>query len=335
MFLLLAVLGGAMGWVVMLFEEYRQEYRAASFLIEDRNAFTNTSLYDTEISGSLPRINPRNPSLRKIHLSVQFVELEGVVIDEPAWKALHGLPELEWLFFTDCVVKSTGDEFAGLRSLRVLDISDCRLSREDIRGIATLKKLESLQLGGVDEQVEWMAPSFAELPNLEGLGLVNVTISPQSLRHVFGMRQISNLNLYGATLDLSVMTQLAESENLKSLRLGNTNIDDASLAAVTRLRQIRDLDLSETQITDDGIASLANCESLELLNLSQTKITDETMRYLSRLPELKLLDISHTSVTNLGLEILGESDSLQEYSLLTSGTAIDEVELAKFRKNRP
>jgi len=280
-------------------------------LIAERNAITNTSLYDTELSGELPRINPRNPSLRKIHLSVQFVELEGVTIDEPVWKALHGLPELEWLFLTDCVVKTTGDEFAGLRSLRVLYISDCRLSREDLRGIATLDKLEGLQLGGVDDQVEWMAPSFAELPNLKGLELVNVAISAQSLRHIFGLRQISYLNLYGATLDLSGMTQLAELENLNSLRLSNTNIDDASLATVASLRQILQLELAKTEITD------------------------EAMRHLSRLPRLIVLDISHTQVTNVGLEILGDSESLQKDSLTTTGTAIDEAELAKFRRSRP
>lgn len=331
LFLLIAVLGCVMGWVVMMVNNYRQEWRAVDYLNQEHNALMGHSVWDAG-HGKLPALDVSQLPWR-IHRPHRIVSISSKAVDESFWKALADVKHLEHLALSDCELKTTGDEFSRFGSLRHLTLPNTPLASHDIQAIGSTRALESLDLNNVSDGSERIAPYLKDMPNLTSLRLRHSTISASAFRDICQVRSLRYLDLNGATVDWNEAHLLANLENLEALNLRESNVSDEDLVPLAALPGLKSLDLGQTNITDKGIANLANCRALENLRIDGTQITDDSMRHLTGLPMLESLNLSDTGVTSLSLDILALRNASKRVYVHIEGTVITEAERDRFIEN--
>jgi len=328
MFVLITVLGCVMGWVVMMVNNYRQEWKAVDYLNKEYDASTGPSVWETG-NGQLPVLDVSQLPWR-IHSPHRVVSIRNQTLDDAFWRALANVKQLEALGLTDCELKTTGDEFSRFGSLKHLTIVNTPLASHDIQAIGSHKDLESLDLDMVPDGAKRIAPYLKAMRNLTQLRLRDSTISASVLREICQVRSLLYLDLENATVDWSEVHLLANLDHLEALNLRQSNIADDDLAVLAALPNLKTLSLSETNITDQGIANLVHCHALKHLRIDGTQITDESMQHVARLPRLESLNISDTGVTNRSLFMLATSHSLTRFYVQIEGTAITQDEFDRF-----
>jgi len=139
-----------------------------------------------------------------------------------------------------------------------------RREARDLSPIASLHRVESLDLSNLPELVDADLESLPDLADLQTLNLDQTS------------------ERFGPPATGSGLT-------------------DATLARLRGLRRLRELSLARARITDAGLADLSGLADLESLNLGQTAITDAGLEPLKGLKRLKWLTLTGTKVTDPGV----------------------------------
>jgi internalin A len=147
-----------------------------------------------------------------------------------------------------------------------LDAHCCGMSDADLKELAGLKSLQSLNLGGALRLSDAGLKELAPLKKLQALYLFYAPVTDAGLKTLAGLRQVR-------VLDLS-----------------HTRVKDAGLKELVRLRSLQALNLSFTKVTDAGLEELAGLKRLQWLNVDRTNVTARGVAALQKkLPKCNIL----------------------------------------------
>lgn len=230
-----------------------------------------------------------------------------VPADAKSYEDLKLLPKLTKL----TIQKDSQGDLAvldALELLRELDVSNIRLSEEDISRIASHKDLTHLSVAGCG--LSGIQP-LSSLTKLQYLDLSNNTVRNisalsvmTSLQQLYlgnnvvntldalsGLKKLEVLDIsYNAVTSLDPLKGM---QNLKTLLAANNQI--ASLQALNGLTALEVLDVCHNNISD--ISPLRSAAALIELRASNNAL--ESMAGLQQLTHLRILDLSYNQITEL------------------------------------
>ncbi len=165
-------------------------------------------------------------------------------------------------------------ELAGLRSLEILDISNCRLT---ISGVNAFKSLTNLRTLNLDDVIQ-------DNSGLDLSGLANL----RELSFQLNRRRVDKAIVSDSfqERDIAAMGRLT---GLRRLQISHEGATDAALKSLTGLKHLERLSIGGDGLTDDGLACLAELPQLNSLTLSG-HFTDAGLVHLQKSQRLGLLD---------------------------------------------
>jgi hypothetical protein len=223
-----------------------------------------------------------------------------------------------------------------LRNLSVLHLGGCNIGSAGARALAEAPLLEgvsdldlSANLGGANEDAEWLAPLAARsLPNLVHLSLMRMILSDAALARIAGANwpQLLSLDLsagYGddSTLTADGVAALATgalSGHLEELHLNDHSLGDVGAVALAQgesLPHLCGLGLGDTGIGLAGLRALVEApfaRRLADLHLGGCRFGDAGAALLAsaRLPALRSLSLYACDIGEDGARALANSASL-------------------------
>lgn len=169
----------------------------------------NVSDFDVEGLGNLP--------------SLEFIEWWGEPIDEPLFRQLAALPNLQYVEFHQC---------------RLLD-----------GGLSQLKsnpRLTQLSFSLVLMPADCLKP-LGEVTQLDQLELSSCTLNdPDEIRHLRGLSRLKTLDLRGTNVDDGPVCDLAQLSDLRGLNLAGTRVTSIAIQHLETMKQLRDLGLTDS-----------------------------------------------------------------------------------------
>jgi beta-lactamase regulating signal transducer with metallopeptidase domain/Leucine-rich repeat (LRR) protein len=280
--------------------------------------FTSCNLTDHDLQ-KLSRLT----SLRELYLAQVPITDEGIASLEP----LHNLETLH-LYFTKVTdgAWQTIAKFNSLKNLRMGDksITDAgfvhfkelphleNLSFDELRAISddamsqlvTLSQLKWLSLRGQNIKISDAAVAeLSQLASLEGLDLINTTISDKGMAKLDPMKSLKRLTLPSSITDQG-LSRIGEFTSLTSLQYYGDRLTDEAIEKIALLPQLERLGLAGEGITDRGMTRLAKITTLKELEVRDSSVGDEGLAALAALPSLDYLSIHSSKITSDGLRHL-------------------------------
>ncbi|CAM8949318.1 unnamed protein product [Rhodiola kirilowii] len=306
------------------------------------SSLTELTLYDNRISGSIPSSLGKLGSLRFFNLGIN--NLSG-----PLPLSLYNLSSLTTLSLVDNglsgnILEKFGvcfphaeavalgkNYFTGIipptitntSTLKIFDVSRNQLHGNIPKSIGMLNNLEIFSVvqnnigSGKIDDLEFLS-SFANLSNLEGLGLTdnqfggvipqsvgNLSLSLQRLalgrNRIYGsipvqIGNLINLTLLGIesnSLAGEIPASIGNLYNLRRLVLGQNKLSGIIPSLIGNLTNLSILSLSENQLEGSLPSSLQNCISLLGLNIQNNRLHgDSSLKIVSSLNQIVLLSMS-------------------------------------------
>jgi uncharacterized protein (TIGR02996 family) len=247
-------------------------------------------------------------AVRELDLTGQRVTPVAVaaLVRSPRWAGLETLKLGHGNHGPGCFA-ALGSVLA-LPRLRRLHLNSNRPGAlEGLRGAAWLRRLDTLDLGGCELNVEDVAAFFGEgeWPALEDLNLWAMHGGDSGGRLADALRRMPRLRTLGLSWrhfaePLRPLTQ-GGFETLHSLNvMGGFQRDSSGLFPTAAFPNLRDLDVSANRLTGQlaGLADSALARSLRRLNLGGCKLSDaEILSFArtARMPELETLHLGESS----------------------------------------
>ena len=286
------------------------------------------------------------PKLRNVTLRC------GPGVTENGWGMLDGiLPQLQCLrllpMHQGCVSSCAGhpctafDKFEVFPQLTGLDLSWNALTPSAILSIASLSRLEVLNLkNGVDVDDE-AVEGLTSVPTLRVLNLSGTDVTDDGLMSLNELElEVLNLSTCDGVTD-DGMYWLQHIRSLKKVDISNCHaITSAGIEQLTNLPDLTDLhmrgmkplgcsSLSKMKrlasislrdcgwVKDETLEDLARCKTLKSVCLRNCyQITDNGLKMLCRLPLLRSVHLRGcTQITDVGLNCLGASPDLEDIDL--------------------
>ncbi|MBA61328.1 MAG: hypothetical protein CMJ76_03090 [Planctomycetaceae bacterium] len=218
-----------------------------------------------------------------------------------------------------------------LTTLRKLSVRHGHFKDSDLRPLANLKKLTSVELQSLNfdgsglahltgsrgittlklnnnpawnpDESKWLQ----ELPLLKEIQLAYTNSTDVTLNALANHTELQTLILDHTAVSFMGIKALANNDQLIHLSLRGCELGRQQENALGQLSTQfpLTLDLSRSNISDKSVKSLKSLHIVQL-NLSETDITDTGLKYLADHPHCEQLDLSFTACSSDGLsEILG------------------------------
>lgn len=153
---------------------------------------------------------------------------------------------------------------AGLRKLRVIDLTFTDVTGASLRTLSSFTELISVRLEGCNVKDEHLAP-LAEMPQLAMLYLGRTKVSDAGLKHLRGLKNLNLLQLSDCTITdagLASLGNLPVIQHLwlsKTIRYGDddrSDLTDACVGYLISLDTLLDLRIADSELTEGGIQKL-------------------------------------------------------------------------------
>jgi Leucine-rich repeat (LRR) protein len=196
------------------------------------------------------------------------------------WHTLQSLTEIELTHTT--VTQAEVEYIARLKTVRVLDATDCVFHRDALFPLQRMNWLRSLSL----EFASHGSSRFADkasvdsdfftflrgLPELESLTL-STTVSEETLKYILKLEQLRWLSLGGVT-DLSTGTAsaFASLQQLENLLIYSIEDPTPLLNGLKHHQKLAQLSLVSAELSDQDLESIVAIGPLEIINFRVSKI---------------------------------------------------------------
>ena len=126
----------------------------------------------------------------------------------------------------------------------------------ELKELAGLKSLQSLNIGGALNLTDAGLKELAALKNLKGLYLFYSHVSDAGVKHLAEVKTLEALDLSNTRVTGAGMKDLARLKNLQALNLACTEVSDAGLKELAALANLRYLNVERSGITATGVKKL-------------------------------------------------------------------------------
>jgi internalin A len=184
---------------------------------------------------------------------------------------------------------------AKARPVTEIDLVDLTLTTADLGELSRMASLKFVNLSGC-ELPEGAGTFLAAMPQLQGLDLERVRLSPQLLMDLSHAPNLTTLDLEETKITPEIAAHLVEFSQLKRLDLSRSDIAESEVAKLFAIPHLEDLCLNGTDITDAAFANAKQASRLESLRLVDTKTTYDLVTQLKGHPAL-------TRLQQTGLEL--------------------------------
>lgn len=174
------------------------------------------------------------------------------------------------------------------RHLQEVELEGDGLTDEDLRQLAPIKTLRSLNIGDARSFSGTGLSHLRYLPHLEKLCLYRIPITDDGAQALPELRHVKELNLVGSLFGAK------------------------GCEAISRMTRLAGLYTCGPEFDEEAARHLTKLSNLEHLNLRDTRLSDENLGAIVGLPRLKVLHFDGAKVTFSGLMKLASSDSLEE-----------------------
>jgi hypothetical protein len=199
-----------------------------------------------------------------------------------------------------------------LPGLRVVSLTDARITDEGLR-------------------------LLGEMPELTSLYLRNTAITDAGLVHLKGLKRLFLINLSDTAITDKGLEHIARMPQVTMLRLDGTKVTDEGLGHLKPLKKLWVLGLDRTAITDEGLAHLAGFDELDCLDLNGTGVTGRGLKCLAGLPNLKRLFLNGSKMNDAGVRQLRHFPALAYVDLdrtNVTDAALQDLDCFRSRKIR-
>jgi Leucine-rich repeat (LRR) protein len=216
----------------------------------------------------------------RTHPGAGAVSFKGYDLTDRAMPSFAGMSKLAFLCLAYTQVGDAGLKYLENLPLRVLDLSDTRVTDD---GMDAVNKIHSLDCLFVNETDVGDA-GVARLKDLSNLGEIHLNDS-----------RVTDM----------CAGMIAEHKNIWKVSLAATHTTDKALVDLSTLPQLTTLDLTNTDVTIKGLRLLKNKPLMKTLLMVASRLTDDDLEQITQiLPTLQRLDIGRTGITDAGLKHL-------------------------------
>jgi hypothetical protein len=203
------------------------------------------------------------PTLKFLRLSTYGATDERTRITDQQLREIGKLPLVEELSLHGMSIAEHGvRHLAGLRSLRVLNLSRTKISGAGFEKFSSLQHLEELDLHATD-------------------------VTDEGVRYLAALRSVRILNLIDTKITDAALMYLSAMESLECLYLDDNDITNESLVHLAKLRKLRRLGLGGTKVSDAGLKIIQRFGSLESVGFNHCAISDAGIMELGRVASLR------------------------------------------------
>ncbi len=223
-------------------------------------------------------------------------------------------------------------------NLYVLDVEDCSITDQSMKGIASLANLHGLNLSGTlitdagGAQLGALAKlAFIDLGGTKVAARTVVALRPLPLYEVFldqtfvgkeiatlggfapGLTRfdVSALQVYKPTdADLA---WLASAPNLTEVGLSGAKVHDRLVQQLAALPGLRKLRVAGTLITLPTVQAIARRVQLEEVDLAQTPVDDASASALLAMPNMRILRLDRTAIGDASLRVTPSAALVELY----------------------
>jgi len=234
------------------------------------------------------------------------------------------------------------------------------MNQTGVSKLATLTKLTSLSLGGLDLSDDALAGLLRTMTclrklnisrcadagdatmralsatcseSLEDLCLAYTNVSDEGLlQSLPALSRLRRLDLDSCSVGDSGLAALSSLHSLSCIDLSDTGAGSVAMSALARLPVISQVNLSFTDINDFALQRLCKATSLRSLNLDSRTVTDAGLVHVARLPHLEILDLFGATISDAGCAHVARAKSLRSLELCSG--AVTDAGVAKLSELR-
>ena len=183
------------------------------------------------------------------------------------------------------------DLFAEQNDLESLQISNCLggFNSTDVAKLAGLKKLKTLGFSNcriTDASVKIIAQAFPDLSSLDVSR--NPLLTDASAKEIAKLKQLEVLNLLFCNFSEFGIMSIATLPKLKALDIRSNPISDGGMGVLAKMPSLRSLK-HRGSVSDTGIKALTQAKGLDNLEIQDFKITGQSGQYIRQLENLTSL----------------------------------------------
>jgi Leucine-rich repeat (LRR) protein len=280
-------------------------------------------LYNTKISDEGILHLQYSSSLRDLTVGETSVSNVGVA-------ALGKVTSLESLYLSSWNTEDVFKDLTGLKHLKELNLTEINYTGAGLGQLREFRALEILWLPPAPKGID--LSFLRELPRLEELFIMKVTLTAQNMNSLSSASSLKRLETSGVRVEEHDYSALGRLTSLEGLfwRADSRNPEHATgdkiLKAIAGLKKLQTLYFSGCSPTREGLQLLRTLPSLSTLwNIGISEIADDRERHLGRLTHLKDLHLIGDNIPPGALEQLRGLKSLQELTLYVSETHTGEL----------
>ncbi|MCE9561992.1 MAG: protein kinase [Planctomycetes bacterium] len=188
----------------------------------------------------------------------------------------------------------------------VLQVND-----HDLRQLACLKQLESLNLGRQEQVTTAGLSHFAGCSKLKRLGIFATQIGGDGVPLLNKFQRLEQFQFNVGDSD-KWAEGLAKIPTMREVHAYRSDLSDEGVKHLTKLPNLEIVTFSDLRITDSSLKSLTSCKSLRSVNLdSGLPVTDAGLVHLSKAPNLENLRILQLDVTDAALKEFANCKTLR------------------------
>ena len=276
--------------------------------------------------------NTSDDDIKSIHKlpGLQHLSLRGVNVTDASVPVLLKTRRLKGLNLSRASLSPIGlGRLASLEAIRSLTLHGNSFSNEHFKTLPEFRNLETLQV--IDAPIS--GDGLTSIGNMQGLKHLDFlrcpTVTDSGVKSLSGLRNLEGLSILQGTITDASTKTISKMTELKRFRIDG-QVTDAGFKDLITLTKLELLDLRYTSVGDGAMAAIGKFPRLRYLDLWGTKVSNAGLREMKDLDRLKYLDITNTHVTDEGLQHLVDLPSLERLSVeLSSKITIEGVEAFK------
>jgi internalin A len=206
-----------------------------------------------------------------------------------------------------------------IKTLKSVELNNCRVTAEELKYIATLSSVVSLKLGDLENELELEGASLASLRGmlqLESLEVNETGLDAKHFRFISELPSLKTLKIGYETTDEHVEV-FQKCPALQELRMVG-HVSDQCSSAIVGMHLLNTLDISSDSITDHFLEQIRDHRNIKKLVLRSERMTSNAVASVSRMKQLESVDLG-IRIDGIAFRELCELKNLRELSITFAG----------------